>query len=372
MNKEEVRLLLAKYNRGEATAAEVALLQLWYISAATAKDEPLTEKDYTNIGDEMWEVIGQHTLPKQRKLWPKAAIAAAAAVAVVVGAWLIVNRTGRPPLQQQNKMVHMSADIAPGKNTATLTLANGKTITLSEARRGIVINERELTYDDGSAVAADAAQTGGAVMLTAATPRGGTYQVILPDGSKVWLNAASSLKFPSNFSKLSSREVSLAGEAYFEVAKDKARPFIVNTDKQKVEVLGTHFNINSYTDEPVAKTTLLEGSVKISAFHTTELLKPGEQASLKSGRINIENVDTEAAIAWKNGNFIFDDENLESIMRKIARWYDMEVYYQDKPQKPSSLGILSRDKKLSALLKILQSSGEVHFKVEGRRIIVMK
>lgn len=372
MNKEEVRLLLEKYNRGEASEAEVAILQLWYVRIAAAKDEVLTEKDYLNIQDEMWEVIGQHTLPKQRRLWPKIAIAAAA-ITIIFGIWLIYNNTRvNYSTERQNKMALVANDIAPGKNTATLTLAGGKTITLSDTRNAIIVDNSTLTYNDGSAITTATPPTGSTVMLTAATPRGGTYQVILPDGSKVWLNAASSLTFPSDFNKFSSRKVSLTGEAYFEVAKDKTRPFIVNTEKQDVEVLGTHFNINSYVDEPVARTTLLEGSVKVSAFNTTKLLKPGEQASLKGSRINVENVDTEAAIAWKNGNFVFDDEDLESIMRKIGRWYDMEVYYQDKPRKPSSLGILSRDKKLSALLKILGSSGEVHFKVEGRRIIVMK
>ncbi|MDR6784323.1 transmembrane sensor [Pedobacter africanus] len=372
MNKEEVRLLLEKYNKGEASKAELALLQLWYIKMATLKEEQLTDQEYLHIQDEMWSVIGQQTAPKKSRLWTKLSVAIAAAVAaIVLGIWFY-NAPHPEGSEATRALLNYANDIAPGKNTATLTLANGKTITLSDAKNGVAVDGSKLVYNDGTAVTAASPKIDSTIMLTAATPRGGTYQIILPDGSKVWLNAASSLKFPSIFNKGTSRKVRLTGEAYFEIAKDKTRPFIVATDKQEVEVLGTHFNVNSYADEPIAKTTLLEGSVKISAFNAAEILKPGEQASLKGNRINVENVDTEAAIAWKNGNFVFDDEDLESIMRKIARWYDMEVYYQDKPQKPSSLGILSRSKNLSALLKILESSGEVHFKVEGRRIIVMK
>jgi ferric-dicitrate binding protein FerR (iron transport regulator) len=368
MNQTEATALLQKYKAGTCSEEEKAALENWYLQWNN-DEHAFEEAELLTLKKEMWHVMpSKPSVPKTLHLWTKIAVAAAVVIAVSTGIWFYTVQQREHGIRKEL----LANDIAPGKNTATLTLANGKTITLSDAKNGVVIDGRKLAYNDGTAVTAVSPKIDSTIMLTAATPRGGTYQVILPDGSKVWLNAASSLKFPSDFNKYTTRKVRLTGEAYFEITKDKTRPFIVATDKQDVEVLGTHFNVNCYVDEPIAKTTLLEGSVKISAYNAVEILKPGEQASLKGNKINVESVDTEAAVAWKNGNFVFDDEDLESIMRKIARWYDMEVYYQDKPQKPSSLGILSRSKNLSALLKVLASSGQVHFKVEGRRIIVMK
>jgi len=369
MNQTEATVLLKKYKAGTCTEEEKAKLESWYLQW---NDEELgfTAEELTTLRNEMWAAMPVPFEHKTTRLWTKAAIAASVLIALSTGLWFYIG-------QQQNdkhgiRKELLASDIPPGKNTATLTLASGKTIALSDEKSGVVINNDKLAYDDGSIVTGSSSRADSAIILTAATPRGGTYRIILPDGSKVWLNAASSIKFSSDLDKLARRTVSLTGEAYFEVAKDKSRPFIVSTDKQEVEVLGTHFNINSYADEAVTKTTLLEGSVKVTAFNTTRLLSPGQQASLKARRIAVENVDIEDEIAWKNGNFVFNDEDLESIMRKISRWYDVEIYYQDRPQKPSSLGILSRTKNLSALLKVLELSGKVHFKIEGRRIIVMK
>jgi ferric-dicitrate binding protein FerR (iron transport regulator) len=196
--------------------------------------------------------------------------------------------------------------------------------------------------------------------------------VTLPDGTQVWLNSASVLKFPTIF-KGKRRVVELDGEAYFAVSKNKKMPFVVHTKDQDIEVLGTHFNVNSYADESATKTTLLEGSVKIVSQANQVMLFPGQQAQTNrnSSSINVMPVRVQDAIAWKNGYFVFNDEKLESIMRRIARWYDVEYQLKDELKDLSLLGIIERSKDISSLLKILESTGSVHFKIEGRTIIVM-
>jgi len=251
-------------------------------------------------------------------------------------------------------------DIAPGKNTATLTLASGKVINLDTNRTSVIVSDSVKTV----------------TALTAATPRGGTYQFTLPDGSKVWLNADSKLEFPSRFNG-SERNISLSGEAYFEIAKDKAHPFIVRTKNQEVTVLGTHFNISSYADEALTTTTLAEGSVKVSAFDSATgrqvaVLKPNQQAIQNpTGGMQVRQVDVSEALAWKNGEFVFDDEPLESIMRKVARWYDVDVVYEANAPKDVTLGgYVSRTRNISVVLEQMERTGKVKFKIAGRTVHV--
>lgn len=287
--------------------------------------------------------------------------------------------------RQASKMAADSANhkIIAGGNQAILTLANGQKIDLSHSKNGEIAIQAGLTITKKAngeliyEIAPTGELSGNAAVAstynTISTPRGGKYQINLPDGTQVWLNAASSLRFPASFTMLSDRKVELAGEAYFEVAKNANKPFIVVTAKQETQVLGTHFNISSYEDEGQTKTTLLEGSIRVSdKGNKNFILKPGQQSTLREGNIDIRNVDGNDAIAWKNGLFSFNDENLESIMRKISRWYDVDIHYQDTFSKTSFLGTISRSKNITSVLKILESSGEVHFKIEGRRITVMR
>jgi len=217
---------------------------------------------------------------------------------------------------------------------------------------------------------------------TIATPRGGQYQVILPDGSHVWLNAASSIRFPTMFAT-AARKVSVTGEVYFEVAKKinkstgKRLPFIVTADNQQVEVLGTHFNINAYTDEPLQKTTLFQGSIRIDRNEQSVILKPGQQAQVEnnpaSSRLVVtSDINTEEVLAWKNGYFLFYSENIEGIMRQVSRWYNVDVTFEKGIPDETFGGSISRFENVSQLLNVLQRTGSVHFKVEGRRITVMK
>jgi hypothetical protein len=275
----------------------------------------------------------------------------------------------------------VSHDIPPGGNRAILTLADGKAITLNEAADGELVNEAgivvrktgngQLVYE---AVGDD--KDAGHTYHTVSTPKGGTYQVMLPDGTKVWLNAASTLIFPTSFVSLTERRIELNGEAYFEVTKDIKHPFKIVTKKQEVQVLGTHLNISSYADDSFVKTTLFEGAIKVSNLHTTNrsmvILKPGQQSIIKQGVITVVKADPKEVLAWKNGLFIFDDEPLESIMKKVSRWYDVDVVYQGVDKNKLFDGSVSRFDHASKVLRQLELRGGVHFKIEEGKIIAMK
>lgn len=312
------------------------------------------------------------------------AAAASIIIAVAAGLWLYNARTIKP----QSQILSQTNDIAPGKNTATLTFSSGKTIQLSDKKKGIFINASYLKYNDGSTVGSSASPEISAMgvaegsLIIATTPKGGTYQVVLPDGTEVWLNADSKLVFPSKFTG-NNRVVTLTGEAYFEVAKNKSKPFIVNTGASKIEVLGTHFNIMAYKDEADNLVTLLEGAVKVNSGTAKVLLKPGQQAEISrknpSSIILNNEIDTEQIIAWKNGYFMFANEPVESIMRKISRWYNVDIVYQDNLQDKALWGTVSRFKNVSEVLKRLELTGVVRFKIDNlnangkeRRIVVMK
>ncbi|WP_073229300.1 FecR family protein [Pedobacter caeni] len=305
--------------------------------------------------------------PRKVKLWPKIAIAASVVIAISAGLWFYMpqQRTGT-----MNSQTVGNNDIPPGHNTATLTLSSGRQIKLSDAKTGIVVNASKLTYNDGIAVE----EAEPSRQLTITTPAGGTYQVHLSDGTKVWLNAASVFKFPASFNQSKYRKVEVIGEAYFEVAKDKAKPFVVTSAKQEVEVLGTHFNINSYANEHHIKTTLLEGSVRVSVPNSpiSSFLKPGMQSTLTNSGINIQQLeDPKEAIAWQRGYFTFNRENLDQIMRKVSRWYDVSIDYKDEEVKqiPFS-GTITRFTNVSMVLKMLELTGKVKFKIEGKNITV--
>ncbi|KIA96691.1 hypothetical protein OC25_02940 [Pedobacter kyungheensis] len=299
--------------------------------------------------------------------------AAAAAVLVVFSftAYLSLNK----------KKEHVFAsDVAPGKNKAVLTLANGKKISLSDALTGDIAKEAgfsitktangELVYN-----IAEAENANDTRLNTISTPNGGEWQIRLPDGTRVWLNAASSIQYSLNIGTAKERLVKLDGEAYFEVSKNKAHPFVVETAKQTVEVLGTHFNINSYEEEQVTKTTLLEGSVRVSHNDTneSEVLEPGEQSLVSARGIAVKNVDVDEAVAWKQGYFMFNNEKQESILRKIARWYNVEIEYADPEAKEVMYyGTVSRFEKISKVLHKLEQTGEVRFDIKGNKVIVYK
>lgn len=286
----------------------------------------------------------------------------------------------QPGATPQHTVELVGNDLAPGRNSATLTLADGRRIVLSAAKNGQLAKESGVSVSkaaDGQLVyeikenPSASREKAGLQYNTLATNNGEQYRVRLPDGTMVWLNAASSIRYPASFASLKERKVELTGEAYFEVTKDRSHPFIVEGRGQQVKVLGTHFNVNNYQDESSTKTTLLEGSVEINN-HT--LIEPGEQATGNAGQLKVSRVDTEAAVDWKNGDFIFNKgDDFKSAMRKIARWYDVEIVYDDAAYTGMELrGWLSRTNKLSVVLQTIESTGKVHFKIEGRRVTVTK
>lgn len=336
-------------------------------------------KNFNQIDTEnIWKLtetgLKVHLAPDEgrvTKLWPRIA-GVAAAVAVLVLSVYFFNAIYRSGNTNPTEYARRATDIKPGKNGATITLANGKVIRLSDDQRGVVIGNDRLAYADGTAVATDAEGKLPEERLTARTARGQTYGFTLPDGTKVWLNADSRISFAQQFTK-KTRELFLEGEAYFEVAKDKKHPFIVTTESQQIEVLGTHFNVNSYKEESGTATTLMEGSVKIKAGKQQKIITPGQQAFNRSGTIAVRDIDVDNVLDWKNGDFYLNHIEFKTAMRKIARWYDMEIIYDASvPDNMESGGWISRDKPLSAVLKSIESSGLVRFRVEGRKIYVMQ
>lgn len=310
-------------------------------------------------------------VPRKNK-WLRYAVAASIFMVISVCTYYFA-------YQSKNSSQIVKNDFTPGGNKAILTLSNGKTIILNNAKDGVLASQDgisvnkthdgEIIYDASKSGQAD---TDGEVAYnTISTPKGGQYQVVLADGSKVWLNSVSSISFPTAFSG-KDRQVKITGEVYFEVTKNKTKPFLVKAGNQMVEVLGTHFNINSYTDEPDIKTTLLEGAVKVRQLNSrySALLKPGQQAVNKSsGPILVKPADIEQAVAWKYGLFQINDASLDAIMRQASRWYDVDVEYQGKiPQRKFS-GKIKRDVKASEFLQML-TYFNVHFSIEGRKIIV--
>jgi len=306
--------------------------------------------------------------------------AAAAAVVLIIagGAWLLYGKREQGGEGATKGLRLPKNDLLPGSNKAILTLTDGSKIELDTTRAGLLAQQgamRVVKAENGvlNYQAMEGPGHGKTEMTynTLTTPRGGQYQLSLPDGSKIWLNAASSIRYPTAFTG-SERKVEITGEVYFEVAGDAMRPFRVTNKGMIVEVLGTHFNINAYEDEPEVRTTLSEGKVRVRHGGNSQLLSPGEQAVLHpSGEIGLEKeIDLEKTMAWKNNQFIFERDELPAILRQLSRWYDVETEYQG-PLKPYHFsGVISRARNASEVLQVLQATGNIHFIIEGKKILV--
>jgi ferric-dicitrate binding protein FerR (iron transport regulator) len=373
--------LVEKYLAGTATPAEKQQVEAWYALFEENEDwldEGADSREvldilYQRIEDELGRQADEK-IPGKLVGWRKSAVRwpaiAAALLMLVSGAYLFINRRPHP---EPKVAAQISHDIPPGGNKAILTLANGQRLILDSAVRG------ELAKQGGSQVVktADgklAYRRGEAdaqlVYNTLTTPRGGQYQLTLADGTRVWLNAQSSITYPTAFTG-AERVVSITGEVYVEVAQDAARPFHVKVNQLVITVLGTHFNINDYNDEPSVNTTLLEGLVRIDEGDHHQMILPGQNARVdKDGQTKIiAGLDTSEVMAWKNGYFQFNHADLPGVMRQIARWYDVTVEYKGPVPDMKFTGRISRNSNASDILKILEES-EVHFTVEGKKIIV--
>jgi len=374
--QQRIQELAHRYKNGTITPEERAEFELWLNEN---NDQPITVPDtYARSEDEaahrllnrIHEQIAEPV--KVRRLWPRIAAAASIILAVSVGSFLLLHK----PQAQQQVVKTTVAPIKPGGNKAILTLGNGQQVILTGAQNGTIATQGNITINktaDGR-IAYHAGQAAGpAAELqynTMSTPRGGRYEAVLADGTHFILDAGSSIRYPVAFTG-KDRMVEITGQVYFDVKHDAARPFSVKVKGQVIEDIGTSFNINAYDDEPVIRTTLVEGIIRVTRNSEQANLKPGQQAVTRNGNnnITINQVNTADVIAWKNGQTSFRGESIEEIMRQVARWYDVDIAYEGTPAARHFNGGIARDAELSDLLKILEFNN-IHFKVEGRKIIV--
>ncbi|SFC00371.1 protein of unknown function [Parapedobacter composti] len=369
MDKKDIKKLLERYLADECTDAERAIVEDWYNRqhSEAPHDIPAAE-----IEADIAAIKKELPQPSARRRFVNLRYHAAAAIVIIgIGVWIVQPRFFNK-LEDAPLAVIDENDILPGGNRALLTLADGTAILLDDKPVGKIAQEgNNIVYKNADGELVYRRSDGPPSEVRAnefhriTTPRGGQCQLTLPDGSQVWLNAESAIRFSANNSG-DERIVELTGEAYFEVARDANRPFKVITGKQVIEVLGTHFNVNSYPNEPVVRTTLVEGSVKVSEKSETRsvVLKPGQQASIgDQRRLTVHDVSVADAIAWKNGMFSFNDSNIESIMRQLSRWYDVEVEFEGNKPEFKLWGEVYRNVKASEALEIL-SFFNLNYRIE--------
>jgi len=380
--KIKIQELAHKYLKGQLTHSEQLEFDEWFKSEGNENiyiDENIAESEDRHrqlILSRINEQIKAVQDVKVKTIWPRIVAAASILLFLSLGGYFILNKK---PTQQIVK--NQKQEIIPGTNKATLTLANGQKIILTRGLNGrlaqqgstlVQVNSsNSITYTSSSANSSLATQV---QFNTLSTVRGeqSPYPLVLADGTRVWLNAESSITFPTSFSG-KERVVKITGEAYFEVVHDAAHPFKVKVRDQTIEDLGTQFNINAYQDESVMRTTLINGEVKISVGSQATLLKPGFQAAVSpsGSSIIVQAADLDQVMAWKNGNFEFDGTPLKDIMRQISRWYDVDISYKGTIEDAEFGGSISRSKNINEILSVLETTKGVHFELEGRRILVM-
>ena len=383
MNKISLQDLIERINKGTATEYEMGLYNAYmnHIAPGDTDWDQFELDDQEQVRLELWTRVQagmQNSQPRRFILWSRiAGIAALVLICLSITGYFLFNTISQT---DKRTLAQIDQDILPGGNKATLTLSNGHKIILSDAKHGVLVSkdnilvnknsDGQLTYE-----AKNGDRVSNIAYDTLTTPAGGIYNIVLADGSKIWLNSATSIRFPEIFGSKERKIEMISGEAYFEVIHNPSAPFRVATPHGIVEDLGTHFNINTYGDESAEKTTLLEGSISIKSKNQKVVLQPGQQALIDNKRdtdpIAISTADLEEAVAWKNGLFLFNNENLESIMRKISRWYNVKVEYQDQAvKKEIFLGSVSRLKNASEVINMLEKTGKIHFEVNGSLIIV--
>jgi len=376
--------ILTKYRLGNATNEEVKFLETYY-NVFDLSDDLITsenEGDYIHLKNAIKDVVDQRIrdyqkqsiAPRIKFIWVKYAAAALVLFFISFGVYFLIHTNN---VKNNNVVVNAYKGIVPGGNKALLTLGNGTKILLDDALKGEIARQAGVIITkmaDGQLVYKVLSdQTGQDQMFqnSIATPKGGQYKVILPDGTNVWLNASSSITYPTVFTG-NERMVTLTGEAYFEVVKNKQMPFRVKSAMQTIEVLGTHFNINAYDDEAVIGTTLLEGSVKVTSPSSATTIAPGEQAVINrdgDGTIIKRQVDIDQEVAWKNGIFSFNGEDIRSVMRQVSRWYNIDVVYDRDIPHEKYFGEISRSSSLGDVFKILELNN-VKFSIEGKTVTV--
>ena len=381
-SKKAFSKIIKKYLKGKASDSEVSFLEKYYnhFEKESSFTWRLSVNDKENLERELFAGILQKTTKKKKIFqlskicWYKQAAAALILLFIGLGTYYNFIATNDSETTVITTPVLAKKDLPPGGNRAILTLSNGSTVVLDSTGNGFVTQQSntqivktakgQLSYTTLNQNSKEL------VYNSVSTPRGGQYQLVLPDGTKVWLNAASSIRFPVAFVG-KERKVTITGEAYFEVAKDKKKPFIVSSANMDIEVLGTHFNVSAYAEESIVKTTLLEGSVKINNKKSEVYLVPGQQSQLNnSGQFSIKNnIDLDKEIAWTRGKFQFNSNTIQEIMLQLSRWYDVEVIYQGKVSSETFSAIVKRSSNISQVLKLMEASG-VKFDIEGKKICV--
>ncbi|WP_343673920.1 FecR domain-containing protein [Chitinophaga sp.] len=357
MDQKTFSILLEKYLRGNISQDEVNSL------LNSLDDDAMRQQWEQAIAG----MLTSQSKPRSVKLY---AVAATLLALLVTGIFFFTNNSHPAQKLQATTPTHT---ITPGSNKATLTLADGSQISLDSASNGAIAhqgNVQVIKLNNGQlAYKADATATNELHYNSLVTPRGGQFMIILPDGSKVWLNAATTLRYPTAF-RGKSREVQLRGEAYFEIAPNAQMPFTVKVNNMEVKVLGTHFNIMGYPDENSIQTTLLEGTVQVRHNAASIRLNPGQQAFLQGENMTVKkDIDVDEIVAWKHGYFHFNHESLPGVMRQISRWYDVEVIYEANIPEREFGGKIERNSSLNDVLKILELSN-VHYKIKERKIII--
>ncbi|WP_207427590.1 FecR family protein [Pedobacter sp. SYSU D00535] len=381
MTEQEYLKLAKKYLAGEASPEEYELLRRHNENFQLSEDDwtpEMGEKEliYQQLTESVFD--GVEAGLQRRKLWTSyGRIAAVLLVFLAVGIvfWM---RKGAASAEIA-KAPAKGEKIKPAGNVAYLTLSDGSKVSLGEgeAKLGIEHGIQLKKGADGLLLydlshANPEIRDSEPVYNTLTTPKGAHYRLILADGTKVWLNASSSITFPVTFSG-DTRDVELSGEAYFEVVENKHKPFTVKTKRTEVKVLGTHFNVSAYADDPITRTTLLEGSVQLKHGTQAALLLPGQKGEVAEGNpaLRVAKADLQEAVGWKNGLFIFRDENIVEVMKKVARWYDVQVEFEGNVKTKAFGGTVSRFKDITEILDLMQLAGGIHYKIEGRRVVIM-
>jgi transmembrane sensor len=399
MKPSEISAFLEKYASGTHTPGEHQEFINWLNKATpeeisnyadqyyaiAGKGQPAEEQVNAELVMQIERALDRYELGKQEPVknaarifhWRTIFRSAAAILFLFLSAYFVYTLIPHNSSSLNVKGTQQAVDneVQPGGNKAVLALGNGETVLLDEAKPGEVARQGntqvyktangEVVYKSGDK------STEEFVYHTLSTPRGGQYKLLLPDGSNVWLNSASSVRYPTVFAG-AERTVEVTGEVYFEIAHDASKPFVVKVNEMDIRVLGTHFNVNAYSDERSVNTTLLEGSVMLSKGGYTAKLRPGQQAQIadRTDFKLLNDVDVDEVVAWKNGYFSFNRADLHTVMRQIARWYDVTISYEGQIPHREFVGKIKRNNNASEVLKILQES-KVHFRIEGKKIIVM-
>ncbi len=362
MDEKDLAKLLDRYRRNQCTEAERLLIESLYLHTYPSEQIPAD----TEAKKRVWQHLRKGISPNRTR--PLIPWLTAAASIVLIATIALLFRSGGKDTPVDSRL----ADLPAGGNRAILKLADGQIVSLDSNQQGVMILSDRLLYTD-STLAGDLHEgyaAGGDSYNEIETPRGGTYQVVLTDGTKVWLNADSRLRFPQQFVG-AKRQVVLVGEAYFEVAKNPSRPFVVKTAGQEIAVLGTAFNVSAYADGTAERTTLVAGEIAVATEESTRHLSAGEQAVIHLDGMAVAKVDTAPFVAWKSGFIAFNEETLAHIMRDISRWYDVDIHFEGADKELRFGGTVSRYANVSEVLRRLELTGQVHFKIEERGIVVI-